>query len=92
MDGIFKPLADCSKFMEGQHYVVSSSYWPALRRVESILSPQPADSPVVAGLRQVMLTDHNTKRVTLEKSLKNPLHVLMHLTDPRSACFHRGFS
>jgi hypothetical protein len=77
--------------MEGQKYVLASSYWMALRQVELILSPDKheQDSPVIKAFRAVMLEDHNTKRVTSHQSLKLPLHVLMHLCDPRfSLLYH----
>lgn len=80
---IFERLAHISKFMEGEKYVLSSTLWTALKSVESELSPHLGDSVIIARLRAVMLQDHNTNRVTLIKSLQNPLHVLMHLLDPR---------
>jgi hypothetical protein len=80
---IFKALAELSKFMEGEKYILSSSYWVALSTIEALLVPNPADSPPVAALRAGMSRDHFCNRVTLEQSVQNPLHVLMHLLDHR---------
>ena len=70
--------------MEGESYVLSSSYWISLARIESVLSPKAGDCVEVASLREAMNRDHHGKRVTLSESLRNPLHVLMHLLDHRS--------
>ena len=47
------------------------------------MKPHADDSPPIAVFRSAIYHDHFQKRVTLEQSLKNPLHVLMHLLDPR---------
>ena len=89
---IFQRLADISKLLEGENYVLSSTYWGALFDVEDVLAPHATDSALIAALRQAMHDDHFNKRVTLENSLSNVLHVLMTLLDPRflySSCFHR---
>jgi hypothetical protein len=80
---IFKSLAEITKFMEGEFYILSSSVWIALCEIEKVLAPHPDDSPSVATLRAAMFSDHSRKRVTLQQSLQNPLHVLMHLLDHR---------
>ena len=49
-----------------------------------MLAVNERDYPVVAAVRSAMHTDHFNHRVTLEKSIQNPLHVLMHLLDHRS--------
>ena len=41
---IFKTLAELTKFMEGEKYVLSSSYWVALSTIEGVVAPNPADS------------------------------------------------
>ena len=69
---IFKALAEISKFMEGEKYILSSSYWVALSTIEGVLAPNPGDSPPVAALRAGMSRDHFGKRVTLEQSVQNP--------------------
>ena len=89
---IFKALAELSKFMEGEKYILSSSYWVALSTIEAVLAPNPADSPLVAALRAGMSRDHFGKRVTLEQSVQNPLHVMMHLLDPRCVVIDRCLS
>ena len=78
-------LWEISKFMEGEKYVLFSHLWSALHAVEDLLAPHLGDSNIIAAFRAAMLHDHNTKRVTLSQSIKNPLHVLGHLLDPRSA-------
>jgi hypothetical protein len=70
--------------MEGENYVLSSSVWSALFKIETILAVHPGDSPAIAAMRLAMHNDHFLRRVTLEKSLQHPLHVLMHLLDHRS--------
>ena len=80
---IFQRLAELSKLLEGENYVLSSTYWGSLFDVEEVLGPHAADSAPIAGLRQAMHEDHFNKRVTLENSLSNVLHVLMTLLDPR---------
>ena len=87
---IFQRLADICKLLEGENYVLTSTYWGALSDVEDVLAPHVADSALIAALRQAMRDDHFNKRVTLENSLANVLHVLMTLLDPRflhSSCF-----
>jgi hypothetical protein len=80
---LFQKLASISKHMEGEKYILSSSYWGALSEIESPLQPQAADSPTLTSLRAAMYHDHFTNRVTLNTSIESPLHVLMHLLDPR---------
>lgn len=80
---IYEELCAWSKTMEGEQYVLSSSLWPALKGVEAILVPHPGESPAIANLREVMSTDHFSRRVTLAKSLQSSIAVLMHLLDPR---------
>ena len=80
---IFQILAELSKFLEGENYVLSSTYWGALFDVEEVLAHHAAYSAHIAALRQAMHDDHFNKRVTLEKSLSNVLLVLMTLLDPR---------
>ena len=80
---LFQKLADVSRQMEGEKYILSSSYWGALHEIEMVLQPQSADSPTLASLRSAMYQDHFANRVTLDDSVKNRLHVLMHLLDPR---------
>ena len=82
---IFQRLAELSKLMEGDNYVLSSTYWDALFDVEEMIAPHAEDSAPIAALRQAMHDDHFNKRVTLEQSLSNVLHVLMTLLDPRYA-------
>ena len=65
--------------------MLSSTYWGALFDVEEVLAPHSVDSAPIATLRQAMFDEHFSKRVTLEKSLSNVLHVLMTLLDPRYA-------
>ena len=81
---IFQRLAEISKLLEGENYVLSSTYWGALFDVEEVIAPHATDSAPIAALRQAMHDDHFNKRVTLEQSLSNVLHVLMTLLDPRS--------
>ena len=80
----FERLAKISKMMEGENYVLSSTYWGALQEIESIFSPHLGDSETIASLRSAMNHDHFSKRITLASSLSQALHVLMHLLDPRS--------
>ena len=81
---VFQRLADISKLLEGENYVLSSTYWGALLDVEEVIAPHAAYSVPIAALRQAMHEDHFNKRVTLEQSLSNVLHVLLTLLDPRS--------
>ena len=80
-------LWEISKFMEGggKKYVMFSHIWCALHAVDDLLAPHLGDSNIIAAFRAAMLHDHNTKRVTLSQSIKNPLHVLGHILDPWSA-------
>jgi hypothetical protein len=80
---LFQKLASISKYIEGEKYTLSSCYWGALHEIENVLRPQPPDSPTLASLRAAMYQDHFTNRVTLSTSIESPLHVLMHLLDPR---------
>ena len=80
---LFTALADITKFMEGESYVLSYSVWIALARIENLLSPKVGDCAEVAALREAMNRDHMMKRVTLSESLRSSLHVLMHLLDHR---------
>ena len=80
---IFQQFAELSKLIEGDNYVLSSTYWGALFDVEEALAHHADDSAPIAALRQAMQHDHFNKRVTLEQSLSNTLHVLMTLLDPR---------
>ena len=80
---IFQRFAEISKLLEGENYVLSSTYWGALFDVEEMLAPHIEDSAPIAALRAAMHDDHFNRRVTLEKSLSNGLHVLMTLLDPR---------
>ena len=81
---VFTSLAEITKYMEGESYVLSSTAWWALGKIETILSPKVADSAEMASMRLAMYNDHMNKRVTLSQSLQTPLHVLMHLLDHRS--------
>ena len=78
-------LWEISKIMEGEKYILFSHIWSALHGVEDLLAPHLGDSNIIAAFRAAMLHDHNTKRVTLSQSIKNPLHILGHLLDTRSA-------
>jgi hypothetical protein len=90
---VFKSLAEITKYMEGESYVLSSTAWWALGKIETILSPKVADSAEMAAMRLAMYNDHMNKRVTLSQSLQTPLHVLMHLLDHRSvSSWRRAFS
>ena len=80
---VFEPLASVSKFMEGEGYILASSYFGALRTIEDVLQPREGDSPEVAQLRSTMFNDHFSSRVTLDQAVKSPLHVLGTLLDPR---------
>lgn len=80
---ILKSLADITKFMEGETYVLSSSIWISLARIEKTLASNPADSPKVAVFRRAMRADHMNNRITLESALTNKVLVLMHLLDHR---------
>jgi hypothetical protein len=80
---VFEPLASVSKFMEGEQYILVSSYFGALRTIEDVLQPRAGDSPEVASLRSTMFNDHFSSRVTLDQVVKSPLHVLGTLLDPR---------
>ena len=80
---IFQRLAEVSKLLEGENYVLSSTYWGALFDVEEVIAHHPEYSAPISALRQVMHDDNFSKRATLEKSLSNVLHVLMALLDPR---------
>ena len=80
---IFEKLAAVSKFMEGENYILSSSYWGALHTIEVVLEPQARDSPVIASVRHAMYLDHYDRRITLDKSVQMAVHVFMHLLDPR---------
>ena len=51
------------------------------------MAPHAGDSPLIAQLRRVMNHDHAKSRVTLASSTQQPLHVFMHLLDPRFATF-----
>ena len=48
---IFQRLAEISKLLEGENYVLSSTYWGALFDVEEVMAPQLADSAPIAALR-----------------------------------------
>jgi hypothetical protein len=80
---VFEPLAYVSKFMEGEGYILASSYFGALRTIEDVLQPRDGDFPEVAQLRSTMFNDHFSYRVTLDQAVKSPLHVLGTLLDPR---------
>ena len=54
-----------------------------VRTIEDVLQPQAADSPAIEILRSTMHHDHFTNRITLDKSVQNPLHVLSVMLDPR---------
>lgn len=84
---MFEPLAAISKFMEGESYILVSSYFAALRHIEDILQPRDGDSAELAQLRSTMFTDHFSSRVTLGQAVKSPLHVLGTILDPRYPCF-----
>ena len=73
----------CSKFMEGEGYILASSYFGALRTIEDVLQHREGDSPEVAQLRSTMFNDHVSSPVTLDQAVKGPLHVLGTLLDPR---------
>jgi len=70
--------------MEGENYILASSYWGALREIENELQPHASDSVSLASVRANMCTDHFQNRVTLDESVTIALHVLMHLSDFRS--------
>ena len=80
---ILEELAKITKFMEGELYILASSYWIALSQIEKVLAPHPGYSAPVAAFRLAMQRDHLDKRVTLAQSSQNPLHILMHLLDHR---------
>ena len=80
---IFQRLAEISKLIEGENYVLSSTYWGALFDVEEVLAHHAAYSAPIAALCGAMHDDHFNKIMTLEKSLSNVLHVLMTLLDSR---------
>ena len=80
---VFEPLAYVSKFMDGEGYILASSYFGALRTIEDVLQPRECDSPEVAQLRSTMFNDHFSYLVTLDQAVKSPLHVLGTLLDPR---------
>ena len=80
---LFEKLFKVSKSMEGENYILASSYWGALHEIEIALQPVLGDSPALAAVRARMASDHFASRVTLSQSVSNPLHVLMHLCDPR---------
>ena len=84
---LFEKLAAVSKIMEGENYILSSSYWGALHEIEVALQRHIDDSPTLLSLRMAMFNDHFSRRVTLDQSVENPLHVLMHLLDPRFVIF-----
>ena len=89
---LFHKLANISKYMEGDQYILSSTYWVALSAIEHVFAPNPADSPPVAALRAAMYNDHFSKRVNLSRYIENPLHVVMHLLDHRSVICFQVFS
>ena len=64
-------LLDVSRTMEGEQYVLSSSYWGALHAIESALQPQGGDSAAIASFRSAMYRDHFAMRVTLDQSILN---------------------
>ena len=80
---MFEPLAAVSKFMEGENYILISSYFGALRTIENVFEPREGDSPEVAQIRSTMFNDHFGSRVTLDQAVQNPLHVLGTFVDPR---------
>ena len=69
--------------MEGDQYVLSSSYFPGLAALEKELEPKLADPAPIATLRSAMYADHFGRRVTLDQARKSPLIDLMHLLDHR---------
>jgi hypothetical protein len=69
--------------MEGEDYVLSSYYWPALKEVEDTLSPHDGDTGPIAQLRSVMKDDHDAGRITLAQSCENQRDIMMTLLDPR---------
>ena len=100
---IFQRLSEISKLLDGENYVLSSTYCSAMFDVEETMDDHVAYSAPIAAIRQAMYDDHFSKRLTLEQSLCNVLHVLMTLLDPRyikkdldSFSFfvihHRGFA
>ena len=89
---IFKSLAEVTKFMEGESYFLSSSYWVALSAIEKVMAPNLADSDPVKALRAAMARYHFNKRVTIQQSTQNPLHVLMHLLDHRCVICARSLT
>jgi hypothetical protein len=74
-----------TKESEGEQYVLASSLWPALAKIENVLAVHDDDQPEIAAFRAAMRIDHESRRVTLAQSLINPLHCLMHFLDARSA-------
>ena len=79
---VFEPLASVSKFMEGEGYILASSYFGAMRTIEDVLQRREGDSPEVAQLRSTMFNDNFSSRVTLDQAVKSPLHVVVTLLDP----------
>ena len=55
---IFQHLAELSKLLEGENYVLSSTYWGAVFDVEEVLAPHSEYSVPIAALRQAMHDDH----------------------------------
>ena len=84
---IFEPLDAVSKFMEGENYILVSSYFSDMRKIEDIMQPRSGDYPEVAQIRATMYNDHFSSRVTLDQAVKSPLCVMGTLLDPRYVCF-----
>lgn len=82
---MFLKLYEVSKLMEAEKFILASSYWGALHEIEVAISHHAEDSKEIAAVRAAMNADHFHSRVTLEESIEIPLHVLMHLSDPRHA-------
>jgi hypothetical protein len=80
---IFADLAAVTKLVEGEDYCLSSSVWGALSKIESVLAPHERDSIHTAAVKSAMRNDHFQHRVTLEKSTRNPVQIIMHVLDHR---------
>jgi hypothetical protein len=73
--------------MEGEDYILSSNLWNAIKRIETATSPVVGDPTVLTDLKTAMRADWYGSRMTLDKSVKDPVNVFMHFTDKRFALF-----
>lgn len=76
-------LVQVTKHMEGELYVLSSTLWAAYSKIEQIFQPHLGDSVSLAAIRKAMHDDHFSRRVTLQQSIANKLHVLCSFLDRR---------